>query len=895
MNNRHWSTHYFVLFLTLCATLGADLAIADDQGNAQGAQGQQSTSWDWPGSQDSSKSQTTQASTASADTSASAQQDQSTPVPSDAQPSSPASEPAAQPDAQPAAQPEAQPAPPAPQPVATVPVAQTQAPSVPPPDDGTKLEDVVVTAQKRTQAIQDVPVSMSVMNDKFIKMQGITDIQELLLFVPNMKVETGSTLGGPRCRGFGLNIRNRAFEPPCGVAIDGVPYTSSDYFDLALFDVKRVEVLRGPQGTTFGKNTTAGVVSVITKSPENEEAKGLTGDMSVQVGDLSRKRGEAALGDSLFNGNVTFRIAGMKEDREGYMTNTTAQVVPDAVAHPLSGTRQGIRGKLGFPDLFGSRLMLSYETTELHNQGFGVEPYNVTPTMASYMQSFDPNADFQKGNFTTSLDFPDRLNEKIDTYQADWNTFLWGWTFTAVGVHSVLNRYGQSDADYFPAPAIFGIQADRSPTDSLEIRGIPTTYQGLYGLKNLFGWNLGTSDLLTGVFYQRRQIQNGLLYLGINDPVLLNILAIDSGAPGPSPPPPGFPTNEDVDSVFAQDSKSYAAFGEFQWYFADDWMLQYGMRLQQEDKSATWDQTLSNPHPVLTAAGWAPFTAAKSRSEHQFLPKVALNYKGFEGISLFARWTRGFKGGGFNGFSQTGESSSLTSLTFGPETADEWALDAKMELFDSTAQVNLSVFRLDVKQFQYLVQVNDPNTGFPAGNTVINVGEARSQGVEGDITYLPTHWLRVIATLGLDDTDFVSFPNNQCPQGQKANFCDVSGMPFPFTPKWNNTLTLNAHSPIGNLVGWHLGGAEANAGFTIEQLSKQYLNPDMSSGGIQGGFLRYRANVGFGNPDQHWSFNVIGENLTNVVTSQREDRILGVSGNYPEARRTIYSQLQITF
>lgn len=784
----------------------------------------------------------------------------------------------------------------------TLDVIPVQQPAEAPPpiaQSATKLDEITVTAQKREQRVQDVPVSISVIGEDFIKVQGITNVRDLLLFVPNMKVETGSNLGGPRCRGFGLNIRNRAFEPPCGVAIDGVPYTASDYFDMAIFDISRVEVLRGPQGTTFGKNTTAGVINIITKNPSSDD-HGLVGGLNLQAGELNRRRAEAALGHSFLDGAMNLRISGLLEQRDGYLRNTTADLVPEAVRQPLTGERDGVRVKLGFPDLFGSRFLFAYEKTQSSALGFGGEASDVAEDMADYMRQFDPNADFERDNFVVSTDGAEHLNIGIETFQMDWVHFLGGWTVNAVVAHSTLVREAEVDADYFPAPAIRGIQNDVNPTTSIELRGAPASFQGLYGLDTLLGWDLGTSEVLAGVFYQERKIEDGLLFLEGDSQILLDIVAIDSGVP-PSPAPPGVPNKESIHTIFEQDAETLAAFAEFQWYFADAWMLQYGMRVSKEDKAATWNQTMSDPHPVLTAAGWAPFTAEKSRSETQFLPKLALNYKPFDGISLFARWTRGFKGGGFNSFSQTGESSTLTSLTFDPETATEWAFDAKMELFDGSAAVNLSLFRLDLDDFQTLIQVDDPTTGFPAGNTVVNVGKARAQGVEADITYLATDWLRVIATVGFNDTEFVKFPFNSCPQGEVDTDgdgdprCDVSGRPFPFAPRWNNTLTLSARVPVADLFDFSLGGLDLRAGTTVEHVSSQFLNIDLNPASEQPGFLRYRANVGFGNQEQGWFFSVIGENLTDEITSLRQDDISWVVGSYPEPRRTIYSQFQLTF
>ena len=155
-----------------------------------------------------------------------------------------------------------------------------------------KVEEIVVTAQKREQAIEDVPISMSVLDDVFIAEQGITDLHEAMLFVPNADVDVAGFVVSARIRGFSFVQDNKAFEPPAGFALDGIVYPRFGYFQSAMLDVERIEVLRGPQGTTFGKNTTAGLFDIITKNPTDE----VSGYTSVQLGERDRFRLETAVG-----------------------------------------------------------------------------------------------------------------------------------------------------------------------------------------------------------------------------------------------------------------------------------------------------------------------------------------------------------------------------------------------------------------------------------------------------------------------------------------------------------------------------------------------------------------------------------------------------------------------
>ena len=194
--------------------------------------------------------------------------------------------------------------------VATVPV-NTQEPQEPVASGETVLDDIVVTSQKRVQSAKDVPISISVLDEKFITEKGIVDLREAMLFVPNVKVEAAGFFAAPRARGFSFNNNNKAIEPPLGIAIDGFPYTTPTYFSSAVFDINRIEVLRGPQGTTFGKNTTAGLIHIITNDPSSD----WNGVLDLQGGELGRQRIEFAGGGPLIEDVVDFRIAVLSNER----------------------------------------------------------------------------------------------------------------------------------------------------------------------------------------------------------------------------------------------------------------------------------------------------------------------------------------------------------------------------------------------------------------------------------------------------------------------------------------------------------------------------------------------------------------------------------------------------
>ncbi|HSW11401.1 MAG TPA: TonB-dependent receptor plug domain-containing protein, partial [Solimonas sp.] len=501
----------------------------------------------------------------------------------------------------------ADPAPSAPLPVIEVPQrAATPAPPPPtPPKNSLRIEEIVVTAQKTSQLIEDVPISLSVVDQKFIADWGLTDVREVMLFVPNVKVEEAGFFASPRVRGFSFNNNNKAFEPPAGIALDGIPYTRVEYFNAALFDVQRIEALRGPQGTTFGKNTTAGLIHIISANPTDEFA----GYAQVQGGELERRRIEAAVSGPLVDGVVNFRLAGLWDEREGFIDNTTAALASKAAEHLRSQQRSGFRAKLHFPELAGSDLKLSFESVEMVSGGAGAELFNASERIQAVLRRYDPNVDFIKNNYTASIDQPDGREVQIDSFVSEWNTSFGEWDWTALGGHSVMENQLDVDTDFSPAPAIFGHDSDRSPTSTLELRAVSPSFEGLLGLEQLFGANLGSSDLLIGAFYQHREIQgSGFRFrigtlpfleltvagtqdepaetlLGLLPPALVNQLfsAI------PSLPAGSDTAYEEVQQGFDQEADAIAGFGQLQWHFMPQWVFQAGLRYSQEDKSARWN------------------------------------------------------------------------------------------------------------------------------------------------------------------------------------------------------------------------------------------------------------------------------------------------------------------
>ncbi|HUR42144.1 MAG TPA: TonB-dependent receptor [Verrucomicrobiae bacterium] len=854
-----------------------------------------------------------------------------------AQETEPADAPAEAPEAPEAAAAIADPAPAdtAQAPVETVPVNTGEDQSVPAPSDSTKLDDLVVTSQKRKQSIQDVPISVSAMNAEFIHEQGLTDIRDAMALMPNVKMEEAGFFTAPRIRGFTFNNNNKAFEPPVGIVIDGVPYTRPEYFMMTLFDIDRVEVMRGPQGTTFGKNTTAGLVHLMTKDPSG----GPEGRLQLQGGELARKHIEAAYGGNLIEDVVDFRVAGLYDERDGFITNTYNAVDPTVPDAYKNRKRTGGRMKLAFPDLWGSQLKVGAEQLTLLSGGAAFEYVEVTDDFEAAARRYDPNFDSIRGNYIMSEDFPGFRDVHITTYNGQWDYSLGDWEIVAVGGHSLMTQKLQLDVDFTPAPSTIGFGSDRSPTTTLELRTASPELDGLFGLQDLFGLGLGSSDILVGVFHEQRAILDSVFRFGLDQQATVELVqgangdtgtgggdfagltAADAAAGG----------YEEVIQNFNQRAEAVGAFSHFKWQFLPAWSAEVGVRYTTEKKDADWNLFFTTNggtaagNPVATRLGFIPFTDALTRNEDNVQPKFSLGYAPWDNIKLFAHWTRGYKGGGYNAFAyrnvKTDPQTNTTTnerttedLEYEPEITTEKGVDIKTTLFGGSMRANLSLYDMTAKDFQVLVR-NNPQDTIGLGTTqVANAEGARAMGTELDLTWLVTDWFSVIGASGLNDTEYSKFTQNDCPsevpnaqrtaaaRSSGNSPCDATGKRFPYAPKWNNALSLVSNIAFERipLLGWALGGSGLDLFMSVtgEHQTWSHLDTDLSKreSKVQPEFYRLKANVGIGNPAKRWTLRVIGENLNGATTWIRAGDIfqnnIAASQNEP---RLIFAQFQQEF
>ncbi|MFA5939169.1 MAG: TonB-dependent receptor [Sinimarinibacterium sp.] len=765
--------------------------------------------------------------------------------------------------------------------VIAVPEAAPPPPAPVEPAAPAGLDEIVVTAQKTQQTLRDVPISVTVLNEKFITQQGITDLTKAAPFIPNVSVDANSFLIDVRMRGFGTHETNKAFEPTVGLVVDGIPYSRSQYFQMGLFDLQRIEALHGPQGTLFGKNNPAGLFNLSTNLPTAD----WEGYLQSGLGQLGGQRAEAALGGPLIEDAVNFRAAFTKESRNGFVDNSAFGKYPDLNDVSNGVDRLAGRIKLGFPDLFGGSLQLSYERAEIEFRGTGTEIDTVSQAVQALLRQRDPDIDFEI-NQRGSVDTPERSLRTIDTavVSADWdltNVGLPGWGLTLAGGWSTLYVLDSLDADQSPMTALGVDTHDKNPQTTLELRVASPEVPGLLGLESLFGADLGRSEMIAGLFGQRREITDSALSIWTNAAQLAALLAAQNAPVDPPVPPlplpgPGTGGNERTDQTtmyFGQGSDAYAAFGQVTWHFADAWKLLLGARLGRETKTANWNRVFDQGSGAIwmAAFGGEEFTATMERSENEFSPKATLIHDLTDDINVYGGWAKGQRSGGFNEFAS---SADPAGLTYKAEHLDAFEIGSKMRLLGGAASFNIAAFWMDLKDFQVLTA--DSQTQI---SVVKNAGHARARGIEADGRWQATDWLSLIGAVGYNDTRYLEFREGQCRAGESDTDgdgnprCDVSGKRFQRTPLVTGSLASSLDVPVGDALTL-VGGLAAK--YQSDYTTSESLDERLT----QKAHTKLDAYLGIANHVQGWSVRVVGTNLTDSITFVRATDNLGPNGYY---------------
>jgi iron complex outermembrane receptor protein len=701
--------------------------------------------------------------------------------------------------------------------------------------EATALDEIVVTAQKRSENLQDVPVSVTALTADQLKDQRVGDVLALSGLSPGLQIKTDDNAANPRIfiRGVGVNDFNPATASAVGVYVDGV-YVASPLAQMAgFYDLQQVEVLRGPQGTLYGRNTTGGAINVTTKKPSSTPE----GDLAIDYGRFNSLNVQGGFGGPI-DDTLTFRIAGLYDKSDGYTLNRlTGNKGNDA-------DRKAVRGALEWkPD---DKLTVDVSASYSKSSGGSILTYNrsLVAQTAEAASTADPDPTygyiFCKPAYYTSgqcTNVAGYANTSDNKYEGDYRfegkdivklfgaTSAISYDFGGVTLFSITG-YQQAKRDDYE-------ETDANPISIFDARYIAkqdTTSQEFRLQSN------GATGLrwVAGLYAARDNLDNDSHYN------VLEVLRV----PDPVNNPTGMDPANSV-GVFGwplhQKTTSYAAFGQMDYDLTPKLTLTGGLRWSQDKK--TFHYVSDVDYGLLTL-----FEYDNQKTFSSISGRLGVRYALSDDANVYATYNRGTKSGGF--FS--GQTTDPRDLgPYKDETVDAYEIGAKSEFLDRRLRVNISAFYYDYKDLQVYTQVQ--RDGLPV-QLFTNASKARVYGGEAEIEARPVTGLSLTlgaSLLSAEYKDFLSFEDPSLPPA------DYSGNTLPSAPK----VSLNGAARYEHSLG--AGDLITQLDFTYR--SKVYYDTANTERLSDKARAFVNGQVGYAFADGRYELGVWGKNLADTT------------------------------
>jgi iron complex outermembrane recepter protein len=592
--------------------------------------------------------------------------------------------------------------------------------------------EIIVSARRRTESLQDTPIAITAINAAQLEAKGTVNIGDLMGAAPNLLItnqNSGGAAANLAIRGLTYADVEKSQEPTVGVVVDGVFIGTStgQFFDF--FDIDQIEVLRGPQGTLFGRNTIGGVINIKRTRP--------TGEFGVKAeatfGSYGNRAGRAVVNMPIIGSEFAAKFFYFHNESDGYY-------------------RQGITGKRvggSNNENFGASFLVKPEdsgfdavfTVEKQKQQFDVVNSSITRTGELFC-GFTPANQCNRNNTSdlyTVFTSPGVSNYSAPALTLEMNYDLGGVKLTSV---SGYRRSRENQTQDF----------DASSTDLYYTRR-QQNYRQLSQELRAAGKISDAFDYVVGayLFSSKYQLLQHTRLFAFNT-------AID-------------PIQADPNSQLVNgDTKSYAFFGDFNWAFADKFRLSFGGRYTHDKK------TLRNAFATSGLVGQGSGKFSK------FTPKVGVDYRPNDDTMIYASWSRGYRSGGFSPRAAT---AITANVAYQPEVVDSYEVGTKLDLLDRRLQFNVAAFYSKYNDLQQ----NTTIPGGPTGNQTItsNAGSATIKGIEADFTARPADGLRFTGSIGYLDSKFKGFVVGNTLAGAIRNF-DYSANNLIYSPKITASL-----------------------------------------------------------------------------------------------------------
>ncbi len=632
------------------------------------------------------------------------------------------------------------------------------------------LDEVVVSAEKYEEKLQKIPVAISAFTSREIAEFRLWSLQEITGLVPNLySSNPGDNRNATSIRGIGTT----SYDPAVATYVDGVNQFNLDTYIPQLTDVERIEILRGPQGTLYGRNAMGGVINVITKKPGNKT----TAFLELNVGNYGQQRYTAGFKTPIIAGKLFAGVAIQYQSRKGYFTNLYTQDDFDG--------QNVLTGNYYLKYIPSAKWSITANIKHVNNRNKGAftlapdketafrEPYTVNQNAIATMQDDIFNASLSVNHYGKSFNFSSQT-----AFQSNFRIYdkpLDG-DFSPLDIITIFNNYGNK----YNKVNVW--------TEELKFSS-PATHEGR------LTWTAG------GFFFFQDNPVKQATGFGAQAPLF--------GIPD---------SNFSVISTNKGKSQGLSLFGQANYALTEKLSLTLGIRYDYENKKlAIEGEYLKEPNPPITVL---PDTSS-SNNYSAFSPKLALTYSPTENQLFYLSYSRGYRTGGLTQLAS--DPSQPPLFSYDPEFSDNFEAGWKNTWFQNRIRLNLAAFITKVSQAQV------PTLVLPDAITVIqNAGTLLSKGFELELEARPLKGLELQYNFGYTDAEYTRLRLSQ--NGQEVN---LDGNKQIFTPSSTSMLVaqysfpLKIKKPVRLVVRgeWvHLGNQFFDLANTIEQESYSLLN-----------------------------------------------------------------------
>ena len=714
-------------------------------------------------------------------------------------------------------------------------------------------DDIVVTARQRAENVQTVPIAVSVVSGEQLDRAYTVNTQQLSLLVPSLNYSSAN----PRntaftIRGLGSSVvavsqANDGLEGGVGFYIDQVYHARPATAAFDFSDIDRIEVLRGPQGTLFGKNSTAGAISITTRlptfTPEASE--------EISVGSFNYVQAKASASLPLTD-TIAARISGLVTRRDGVIRNIVTGEDHNGIGN------QAVRGQLLFQPNDRVSVRLIADFTNFESNCCTQVYFRVAPTLKPAARQY-PALAAGVGYTPASLDPYDRVtdidaalgvstNEGGVSAIANWN--LGAATLTSVSAWRFWNWDAANDRDYTGLP----IQL---------VQHIPSRQDQYSQELRLASNGEGALSYVGGLYFFRQRVIGRPI--SIYGPLAAYYLVGPTTGAAATPVPGNLLDGFGSDGRTDFQSNSYAAFGEVNWRPLRGLTITGGLRYTYEKKKGSYDTfTFGGLQTANAALNSAKLSILRGQdyaarvNGGALTGRANLAYQFTPDVFGYAGFARGAKSGGINMSGlplDNANQPALNTAVVRPEQNTNYEIGLKTRLFGRRLTLNVDAYYTRVTDFQ--ANVTDTGAAAALRTYLANIPKVTVKGIEADANVQVSKRFSLNASAAYADGKYDSYPNGPCPIeriGSATTVCDLSGIALPSLPKWSVTYGGDYALPIdplGGSIALHLDGRSQ---------TKQFGDPTGSAYTVIGGYTLVNGSVGF-RSRRGWEIAVFTRNL----------------------------------